>query len=952
MSPKNTLPFLRRIYGEETDLEGVLTLVHISKWDLDEDGIFTKRKRAEVRVFKYHFSELESLDWSKHVDANKDGADIYFGTMLRSEEFLNARGSSRGGKEVCTISTCLSLDIDFLCKEAHATEALPESLDDVEDVFDLGPVPSILVNSGHGVHAHWVYKNNVVLEAGDKRAIKEYEGLRKSTHHPYVKLLKDKGWHCDSTYTIDRVWRIPGFLNWKVPENPVLVTVEFGLDGELECCDIEELPKKNSSAAKEPNKAPVNATPSKKSEAETSEDDEDVFEVATERVKKLRKLYTGMTMPKSIIDMPAELFGMAEQDIQSVDPDKQDRGRLVWKLLIGESICEKGNRDHSLTKVCGIISLVTKQLGRQFRDDELSCIVEDLMGSSLQKWVDDSDDDTDITREYEKASEKLKRLKEKDVESMDRGLLALSRKFGAKSMRRYSDIVVSQDENEEEDEDPDDEDTLSKKDLLKKGIITHQTDKYVYDWGTHQYFTAPARDPIYFMGVKDVCWPDKGDCPFQHAYVTEKGERKTLSISQLCTKYGSAAEKAYYSFDVAGTTFDQRTRTFIINPAPRRHEEAVFDKDIDTWLELLGGEDHFDTLCAWLAGLSHLDKPCAALYLDGPPGCGKSLFSLGATQLWSEGSVMYEGVATVFNEDILRSPVCLIDEGFTNDNHKNASKQMRRLVAQQTHRVNKKGGAIVPLHTYLRILIAANNDKVLFSGKEENQSANDTLAMGERILYVKVPNNKARDFFKEHNRDNSLTNKWIAGGAFAKHVLWLGQNIDLSNSGRFLVEGKSSDMHNKMLFEGTERGKVCESLVRFAECPDALYKEGLKMPDPALKNGMLIGEGYVAVNAGTLSSFWVFLAKMGQTTTAREPDPIDHRHAQSHLKALSGKETSVKGRVKLLGVSSNYRYWLIPIELVILYSETYDFGDSERILKNASESSSYISKLLAARQSR
>jgi hypothetical protein len=464
-------------------------------------------------------------------------------------------------------------------------------------------------------------------------------------------------------------------------------------------------------------------------------------------------------------------------------------------------------------------------------------------------------------------------------------------------------------------------------------LIIYEEYTYVWDWPNGRYYKKFVKSGRYLKSVLRDCWPeDDASCPFKHSFVDEEGKAVEIAPAQLERIYARAAESSHYSFCVDQTCFDTKDRSLIINPAPYRYTEAAFNTEIDEWLRLLGGDQHYDMLCDWLAGLTHLDRACAALYLDGPPGCGKSLFGIGAAQLWTEDPPLYEHVARNFNEELLNSPLSLIDEGISQE-IKNASMMMRRLVAQGSHSVNKKNGPLLRLRSHLRFVIAANNDEVLLSGKEEKLSENDARAMSERIIYVKIRDDRARDMFIKKNHGNVLTDSWIEGGAFAKHVLWLGDNRDLSGRGRFLVQGNTMDMLNKFLFQGDERNLVLEWIVQFCEAPAKIQARTKKSLFAAE-----IGNGIVLLNTKLMNAAW--------SVFSGDKNPLAHSHLLRHVKALSSRSNAVK----VWTDEGSARYWVIPLDRIILYAETHDIGDIDRILEFAERDTDLTQKVLNSKQ--
>ena len=892
-----TIEFLRRIYSGFDRHDGLFIVTHLWK-----SGKGEPKKHAQT--FRYLLSDVPNIDWSPHLEANEEGWDIYYGSALRTPDLLNDPSNSRGGKDDCVVSTCLATDLDFACCDgAHKADSLPANIEEAARVIEKLPDPSILVDSGHGVHPYHVYAEDVVIQNKQQRV--QYEKDRKKAQSPYEKELKANGWKHDGTWTVDRIWRLPGFKNWKIKDDPKMVRVLYGLDGEIEKYDQQSLIPKKREVAKEKTKKTTQVRIPLGTAVRASD------------VDNLHK--TLVAYREKYHDDALAAAASADEDERDQAEDIARRAYYLQQLLAGESIEEKGNRDVALTVLCGIICRLTPDV-EEFSEADLEYIVGDLFEKSLQAWVDD-DEDTDLEREMGKVIDKLRRMKSKDSEDRVQGIKGLREALNQMG-KGGADLPFDEAETTE----------LTEAQLLRFGLIIHGAFTYCWDWTKNRYFTRPAKNKDDLRTIIRACWPEEdASCPFMHSFINEEGRAVDMPYDHLSRQFGSTAEESYFSFLEPQTTYHPEEREYIINPAPWRFTESKFDKEIDTWLRILGGEENYDLLCDWLAGVTKLDRPCAALYLDGPPGCGKSLFAHGAASLWSTRAPLYEQISRTFNSDLMKCPVILVDEGFVGTDVKNPTMLMRRLVAQDSHSVNVKFGPQLRLENHLRFVIAANNDTVLLTGKEERLSENDSRAMAERIAYVEIPET-ATEFFVEHNRGNRLTNRWMRDGTFAKHILWLRDTRDLSDTGRFLVEGKSSGMHEQFLFQGNERNLVLEWIVRFCEAPAALNARAA--------NGILpadIGNGIVIINTKLMKDNWKEFCS--------DRDSLDHSHLLRHIKSLSHQEKTIVVRCN----DALVRYWAIPISRILSYAESHDIGDIERIRKNSERDTKTTSRIIQSK---
>ena len=169
-------------------------------------------------------------------------------------------------------------------------------------------------------------------------------------------------------------------------------------------------------------------------------------------------------------------------------------------------------------------------------------------------------------------------------------------------------------------------------------------------------------------------------------------------------------------------------------------------------------------------------------------------------------------------------------------------------------------------------------------------------------------------------------------GGFAQHVLWLASHRNLKGK-RFLVEGSAKDMTNTFLFQGDERNSMLEWVTLFCEAPariQAKTPKGLFAAD--------IGNGIVLLNTKLVKERWGEYADENET--------IKHSHLLRHIKAIASQSTTLKIRIG----DTTIRYWAIDIDRVVLYAETHDIGDVDRIKKFASKDTELTRKVLSSSQ--
>ena len=153
--------------------------------------------------------------------ASKHTENVYFGLGTTSKNLgINKRPTAL---QVSSIPG-LWLDID-IAGPAHKKTNLPASQEDAIDLLksSLPLPPTILVDSGHGLHAYWLFKEPWLFETEDERQ------QAASLMRRFVLSLKYhaamRGWAMDSVFDLARVLRVPGTLNTKPGAEQMLCSV-------------------------------------------------------------------------------------------------------------------------------------------------------------------------------------------------------------------------------------------------------------------------------------------------------------------------------------------------------------------------------------------------------------------------------------------------------------------------------------------------------------------------------------------------------------------------------------------------------------------------------------------------------------------------------------------------------------------------------------------------------
>ena len=145
------------------------------------------------------------------------GFEVYHGMGLHPAA-LNPRKRGLAAR-VCALPG-LYMDLDIADPAAHTEKKLPATFDDVLSLLADFPLPpSLLVHSGHGIYAHWLFREVQSIESEEERA--RVASALKRLQAELQRRARARGWKLDTTSDLARVLRPAGTINRKVEPVPV-----------------------------------------------------------------------------------------------------------------------------------------------------------------------------------------------------------------------------------------------------------------------------------------------------------------------------------------------------------------------------------------------------------------------------------------------------------------------------------------------------------------------------------------------------------------------------------------------------------------------------------------------------------------------------------------------------------------------------------------------------------
>ena len=180
--------------------------------DSPPDGFLTIGKFKKKKPIGFYFLRPnDALGIRYFVSTNKDDFDVYFEIGLQKELITNQ--FIRGKEENVSAIPGLWIDIDILLG-VHKKQNLPSDIDSAKDLLSKFPLqPSMIVFSGGGIHAYWLFKEPLIIQhSGERNNVKK---LSEKFQKTIIQYGKENGFHVDKTTSLNHLLRLPGTLNHK-----------------------------------------------------------------------------------------------------------------------------------------------------------------------------------------------------------------------------------------------------------------------------------------------------------------------------------------------------------------------------------------------------------------------------------------------------------------------------------------------------------------------------------------------------------------------------------------------------------------------------------------------------------------------------------------------------------------------------------------------------------------
>jgi hypothetical protein len=209
-------------------------------------------------IFSFNISdETQREDMArKAIELSNYGVDVWHSV---NPVCVKPTDGKRGDESVVSFQIACVVDID-ISSNAHKSENLAASFDEAKSFLPL--TPSLIIHSGYGLHAYYIFDTPIVITDENREQLKHRNNLLLDLIR-----LRSNGKKIDGVGDLPRIMRTPGTFNFKLDaDNPPLCRIVENSSLCFSPTDLDE--KLGALFLAETKKAqPTVTTPSKSAQA-------------------------------------------------------------------------------------------------------------------------------------------------------------------------------------------------------------------------------------------------------------------------------------------------------------------------------------------------------------------------------------------------------------------------------------------------------------------------------------------------------------------------------------------------------------------------------------------------------------------------------------------------------------------------------------------------------------
>ena len=166
----------------------------------------------------------------KAIELSSEGFDVWHAVNSVS---VKPTASKRGDETTVSYQTAIVVDID-ICSDAHKSNNLAQSFEEAKSFLPF--TPSLIIHSGYGLHAYYIFNTPIEITDSNREEIKRRNNLLIE-----VIRLKANGKKIDGVGDLPRILRTPGTFNYKLgKENAPLCHIVEQNDIRFSPAEIDE----------------------------------------------------------------------------------------------------------------------------------------------------------------------------------------------------------------------------------------------------------------------------------------------------------------------------------------------------------------------------------------------------------------------------------------------------------------------------------------------------------------------------------------------------------------------------------------------------------------------------------------------------------------------------------------------------------------------------------------
>ncbi len=220
--------------------------------------LWTKSRRSGRKHTDWPHTPAQA---ARLAHSYRKSRDVYFGIALQDRDRALAiarrrrprigKRAVRGSEASATLLPALWADLD-IAGPGHRSQRLPPDRESALRLLEAVPKPpSIVVDSGGGLHVYWLLQEPLILaNAADRQRAKD---LVARVQAALRLAAEDQGWGVDHTANLAQLLRLPGTFNHKTQKSRLVTVEHFPLAHNLDDLrfrleDFDQLPEPQTTA--------------------------------------------------------------------------------------------------------------------------------------------------------------------------------------------------------------------------------------------------------------------------------------------------------------------------------------------------------------------------------------------------------------------------------------------------------------------------------------------------------------------------------------------------------------------------------------------------------------------------------------------------------------------------------------------------------------------------------